>query len=99
MTMKQIHRLETQMEVTILKEGSSYIAYAPALDISTYGSTKSQARKNFEELVKIFFEEFLDDASSLEVVLGSLGWSKAHTGWQPPRVTLESININVPLAA
>jgi hypothetical protein len=86
------------MEVTILKEGSSYIAYAPALDISTYGSTKSQARKNFEELVKIFFDEFLDNSTALEVVLGSLGWVKARTGWLPPKVTHETVNINIPLA-
>lgn len=42
------------LPVSILKEGKSFIAYTPALDLSTSGNTFEDAQKNFNEAV-IFF--------------------------------------------
>ena len=45
---------------SILKERKYYIAYSPALDLSTSGKTFEEAKRRFEEVVEIFFEEVLE---------------------------------------
>jgi predicted RNase H-like HicB family nuclease len=39
------------------KEKESYVAFSPALDLSTCGQTIEEARKNFAEVLETFFEE------------------------------------------
>lgn len=99
MRKNKISRLDFKLEFSLIKEGSVYVAYTPALDISTYGKTKFEAKKNFSELVDCFFEEFTDRKDALEVVLESLGWHKQKSIWQPPTVTHETVNISVAVAA
>lgn len=95
---KRIQQLEVGMPVLIKKEGSAFIAYTPALDVSTYGNTKNQAKKNFGELVEIFFEEFIDNPAALEVVLESLGWKKVQNNWKPPKIDNITQDVRVSLA-
>jgi hypothetical protein len=45
------------MEKGMVLEGRRYIAFSPALDISTSGKTEKEAKKRFEEMVQIFLEE------------------------------------------
>lgn len=75
--------LQFKLPLSILREGKKYIAYTPALDLSTSGDTFDQVRKRFEEVVDIFFEETLKKRT-LEEVLTELGWQKIHTKWVPP---------------
>lgn len=96
---KQIHQLNFGLPVSIKKEGSTYVAYTPALDISTDGRTKNEAKKNFAELVSIFFEEFNDNADALEVVLMELGWTKQQNNWNPPEVDTITQDFRVTVAA
>ena len=49
--------LEFNLPVSILREGKSFIAYTPALDLSTSARTYNEAKKRFREVVEIFFEE------------------------------------------
>jgi len=35
------------LTVSVIKEGRQYIAYSPALDLSTCGKNEKEARKNF----------------------------------------------------
>lgn len=86
MSKKAIGQLDFKLSVSIKKEGSTFIAYTPALDIATDGRTKDEARKNFAELVEIFFEEFKDNADALDIVLGELGWTKQQNNWNPPKI-------------
>ncbi len=51
---------QLSLPVTFLKEGSSFVAYSPALDLSTVGDTFEQAKARFEEAVQIFFEEIAE---------------------------------------
>lgn len=77
---------EIKLPVLFLKEGSKFIAYSPALDISTCGKTFNKAQKRFEELVGIFFEE-LREKGTLEDVLLECGWrknKKPRANWLPP---------------
>ncbi len=75
--------LSIQLPVSIFKEGKAFVAYSPALDISTCADTLIAARKQFNELVQIFFEE-LDRNNTKDEVLFSLGWEKRGHEWLPP---------------
>ncbi|MDB5164649.1 MAG: hypothetical protein JWL89_275 [Candidatus Saccharibacteria bacterium] len=99
MRKNKISQLNVGLPVSIKKEGTAYIAFTPALDISTYGKTQREAKKSFSELVSIFFEEFIDNPDGLEVVLGSLGWTKRKSNWQPPKVTnfVQDVKVSLPV--
>jgi hypothetical protein len=77
------------LQVIFIKEGESIIAFSPALDISTCANSFDKARKRFEELVGIFFEE-LDKKGTAEEVLTSLGWTQVSKrekhSWIPPYI-------------
>lgn len=73
------------LPVSILREGSSFIAYTPALDLSTSGSTFEEAQKNFKEIVNIFFQELIE-MGTLEDVLKEMGWQKENNNFIPPVV-------------
>jgi len=77
--------LEFKLPVSIIKEGKKYIAYTPALDLSTSGKSYGEAKRRFEEIVKIFFEELIKKGT-LEEVLRDLGWKRVQTKWNPPLV-------------
>lgn len=64
---KRLH-LEVSLPVSILKEGKYFIAYSPALDLSTSAKSFEEAKKRFEEVVPIFFEELLEKGTVEEVL-------------------------------
>jgi predicted RNase H-like HicB family nuclease len=89
--------LSLNLQTSFLREGDKFIAYAPALDLSTSGDTYEQAKKRFEEVVEVFFEEIFNKGTLNEVLEG-LGWKKVNAQWQPPLVVgQESQTINIPL--
>ncbi len=82
--------------ISIIKQGKRYVAYSPALDLSTSGKTELEAKNRFEEAADIFLEE-LTEAGTLSEVLKELGWYKARTNWQPPKlVSQKSVDLLVP---
>lgn len=88
-----------KLHVDIIKQGKIYIAYSPALDLSTSGKTLREVQKRFPEAVDIFFEELMEEGT-LEEVLKELGWDKLKTKWKPPRIVSQiPLNIQVPVAA
>lgn len=90
-------KLVVSLPVSIFREDDAFIAYTPALDLSTSGKSFKVVRKRFDEVVKIFFEE-LAEAGTLGEVLESYGWKKVKHEWQPPvLVAQESASIQVPL--
>ncbi len=99
---RRINCIEASLPISIMKENDKFIAYTPALDISTFGKTYDETRKRFEELIEIFFEE-LCEMGTLEEVLEDCGWTKVTTPqktWIPPTVikhTIEKINIPCPV--
>jgi hypothetical protein len=85
------------LHVIFLKERDTIIAYSPALDLSTAGSTIEEAKKNFEQASHIFFKECAK-RGTLEDVLISLGWQKSSTRpqtWNPPQV-VGHLDLNIP---
>jgi predicted RNase H-like HicB family nuclease len=61
--------------VIFLREGGSFVAFCPVLDLSTCGSTFAEADANFQEALAIFFEECVE-RGTLEEVLASCGWER-----------------------
>ena len=73
------------LPVTFLKEGKRFVAYTPALDLSTSGKTYDEVKKRFDEIVNIFIEELVKN-NTLDQVLKDMGWREVQKKWQPPVV-------------
>ncbi|MBU4370003.1 hypothetical protein KKG58_04590 [Patescibacteria group bacterium] len=93
--MKQI-KFKVNLPVSIFREGKSFVAYTPVLDLSTSGKTYNEVRKRFSEIVKIFFNETAMNGD-LNTVLLDLGWKKIKTEWTPPVLVSQRIE-NVEMA-
>jgi hypothetical protein len=89
--------LELKLSVSIIREGKKFIAYTPALDLSTSGRSYEEVKKRFNEIVNIFFEELIKKGT-LEEVLYNLGWKRIKAEWTPPMVISQrSYNVRVPV--
>jgi len=75
--------LKISLPVSFFKEGATFIAYSPSLDLSTSAKSFEQAKRRFNEVVEIFFEELMSKGT-LEKVLTELGWQKIQKQWIPP---------------
>lgn len=75
--------LQISLPVTIFKEGKSFVAYSPALELSTCAPTYEKVQKRFSEATQLFFEE-LAEMGTTDTVLADLGWQKVKANWQPP---------------
>lgn len=95
-----IDTVAVELPVALIHEDGSVVAYTPALDLSTCGKTEKEARKMFNEAVQIFFDDLIDNGN-LPEVLTSLGWrfKKQQKQWVPPKVSQESMAVNVPAMA
>lgn len=83
--LKQNLALNVSLPVTFLREGKYFIAYSPAIDMSTSAQTFEKVKSRFNELVKIFFEDLIEKGT-LENVLSTLGWQKVDSEWTPPQI-------------
>ena len=50
-------RMEITLTIHIFREGSTYVAHTPELDVSSCGGTKDEAVKNLTEAVRLFVQE------------------------------------------
>jgi len=80
--LSHMKKINFKISVTIFKEGNNFVAYTPALDLSTSGKTFEQVRKRFTEAVDVFFEE-IEKMGTTDEVLGGLGWRKIKQEWKP----------------
>ena len=93
---KIMNTIQFALSVTVIKEGDSFIAYSPALDLSTVGDTFDEAKKRFGEAVQIFFEE-ITEKGTVEKALTELGWQKHNKEYIPPLVVgHETENFSIP---
>jgi predicted RNase H-like HicB family nuclease len=66
--------------VHTFKEGATYVAHAPELDVSSCGDTDEEARKNIQDAVRGFLETSAE-IGTLEEVLLEAGYQHfAHAG-------------------
>lgn len=66
--------LQVGLPITIFKEGKSFIAYSPALDLSTSASTYKKAQSRFLEAIELFLEELVE-MGTLDTVLFRQGFT------------------------
>lgn len=93
------NNLSFKLPVIITKQGRRFVAFTPALDISTSGKSEKEAKVRFGELANIFLEEIVE-AGTVNDVLTELGWTKAKTRWTPPQIiSSNSIGFRMPAFA
>jgi len=46
-----------EFDMVVLKEGKTFVAYSPELDVSSCGASVDQARTNLKTAVRLFLEE------------------------------------------
>lgn len=85
--------------VIFIKEAEQFVAYTPALELCTTGLSIEDAKRNFEEIVAIFFDELIE-AGTMRDVLEDLGWEfdDDDDNWVPPAIvshSTESISVRV----
>lgn len=91
-------KMQVTLQVSIIRQGKQYIAYSPALDLSTSGKNIREAHGRFSELIDIFFEEIIEK-NTIDVVLRDLGWVKIKKHWEPPQIiSQKSLDVSVPVA-
>ena len=87
------------MPFIVFGEGRLFVAYTPALDLSTSAKTYKEVRARFDEIVQIFFQEIIDKGT-FEETLQDLGWKKLRKAWSPPRVVAQDTKrVTIPLPA
>ena len=77
--------LNFSLPVLITKQNKRFVAYTPALDLSTSGKTEKDVKKKFVEVVVIFMEELIE-SKNVDEVLSEFGWKKVQKKWSPPKV-------------
>ncbi len=70
-----IAKINVNLLVVFVKERNNCIvAYCPALELSAYGDSLSEAKYSFEQTFELFLEEIGEKGTLNEVLLG-LGWT------------------------
>lgn len=90
-----MNRIQFSLPVIVMKEATGFVAYSPALDLSTVGETFDKAKAMFEEAVGIFFEEIVEKGT-VDQALEELGWQKVNRKYMPPVIVgqqTESFNV------
>lgn len=67
----------------LLKEGNTYVAHAPELDVSSCGDTPEEARRRLHEAVELFLEE-AKRMGTLTNILEESGYRRMGDAWEPP---------------
>lgn len=60
--------IQLNLPVTFLREKKRFVAYSPALDLSTSGKNFEEAQKRFAEIARIFFDEIISRGTIDEVL-------------------------------
>ena len=75
--------MNLKIPVSIFKEGKTFVAYSPVLDLSTSAKSFKIVQRRFNEVVQLFFDDLLERGTLNEVLTG-LGWRRVQRQWAPP---------------
>ena len=67
----------------IFKEGETYIAYVPALDVSSCGATDEEARRNIRDAMRGFLAASAK-MGTMDEILQKAGDRQQGENWQAP---------------
>ena len=91
--------VEVLLPLLMWKEEGQFVAFTPALDLSSCGDSEKQALSNFREAVELFVETALE-RNVLKEILESLGWRFEANQWIPASQPLQgsqSFPMNMPI--
>ena len=78
--------IRTTFGVYLFSEGDTQIAYCPSLNLSAYGETVTEAKKEFEKVLREHLEWCIEHGT-LEADLEKHGWRKRKESYSAPLVT------------
>ena len=88
--------MNIQFTVQIFKEGRSFVAYTPELDVSSCGGNLDRAKSNLLQAVRLFLEE-ADKMGTLKQIFEEAGFTKHKQTLQSPKF-VTSKRATLPLA-
>jgi predicted RNase H-like HicB family nuclease len=90
---------EIDFTAQVWKEGTTYVSYAPELDVSSCGDSVAQARSRLREAVSLFLEE-CSRKGTLDAILFESGFAKRGRSYRPRRIIARAkVRMAVPLAS
>jgi predicted RNase H-like HicB family nuclease len=79
----------------IFKEGDAYVAYVPALDVSSCGATDEEARRNIRDAVRGFLAASAD-LGTLDEILREAGYDREGDAWRAPEfVSVDRLTMSI----
>ncbi len=69
--------------VHTFREGATYVAYVPELDVSSCGATIDEARRNIRDAVRGFLEASAE-MGTLTEILEEAGYQNRSGSWEAP---------------
>jgi predicted RNase H-like HicB family nuclease len=88
MRSEEVMRMKISARIEIFKEGDSYVALSPELNVSSFGETIGEAQNSIKEAIEAFIEE-CERMGTLEEVLEESGFSKIGDSWEPRKPIAE----------
>jgi hypothetical protein len=90
--------IEVQLGVLVFQEESSYIAYCPALNLSTYGDSINDVKEAFDDVVQCYIDDNTR-MGTLEKDLREHGWEmQISSGKAEPPKQIDLIDLDIPSA-
>lgn len=82
--------VNVNVQIVLFQEDGMWVAYCPALELSSYGDDQEEAKEAFEEAMKIFLSE-TNRKGTLERYLLKLGWQLQ----QKPKLMYNQPNLSL----
>lgn len=73
--------MKLDFRIEIFKEGKQYVAVAPELNVSSFGSSQKEAKVSLREAVELFLEE-CKRMGTLDDVLVEAGFKPKEREWR-----------------
>jgi predicted RNase H-like HicB family nuclease len=89
--------MEIQFTTQVFKEGKTFVAHTPELDISSCGETEKEALQHLKEAVRLFLEE-ADKLGTINQILDEAGFLKHNDTLEGPQfISTQRISLPLPL--
>lgn len=75
--------VDINVSVYVFKDGETFVAYCPSLDLSGYDKTEETARKDFEYMLKDWLKTQVTNGT-LQEDLKAHGWNLSERGGKEP---------------
>jgi len=92
---EQNHMRDFSFDTHIFKEGDTYVAHVPALDLSSCGATDEEARRNIRDAVRGFLGASAD-MGTLDEILREAGYQQDGDNWRAPEfVSIDRLTMSI----